>query len=288
MPFWHLRNSLCYNSRLTEHEFKCVLTDYCRGISASASSKEFKETLGKIISRQTIADYFRRISKILITERKTYPWFSMEDLECEITEEQQQEIRNLVYGSDFTRKLKNEIMQSSGKSMWPDAAPHIAVLREMSKSMNGLPKQHFFTCLIRACEIALHREAAGENGVHWMYTYVKDLFEWHGHYVFERKRSPTTRAEHKKYLQWRRETEDERLTAPFEPDPGQVEMLAWLQGLTPYQRRKLYADKHLTAFADSVELPPQAGVWFRQRTPSPESIDEMLEMAKKLARKPNE
>lgn len=158
MPFWHQKNRLCYNSRLTEHEFRCVIDDYCKGISASQSSAEFKEA-GMSISRQTISKYFDGISHIILNDRGTYPWWSVNNWQ-ELSDEQLNDIRDAVYDHHrIVGKMRDEFKTLYGKPISVDTETYIQVLRDMSKKMNGLPKQTFIVHLARACELALHIEA---------------------------------------------------------------------------------------------------------------------------------
>jgi hypothetical protein len=251
VPSWNLKNSLCYNSRLSKHEFECVITDYCRGISASQSSREFKEKLGSNISRQTIAKYFRGISEVIAWERESYPWFSMKYLGAEITEEQQQEIWKIIYNKDrVINNLRKEWQEKFGSSKSVDAQLYIEILRKMSEAMNGLPKREFLTYIIRASEMAVHMELAGQHYLDSMYHYVSELF-YDGHVIFLRKKSPTTQKEHSQYLQLRSEHFDQ----PLGPSAEELELKLWWNSLSLEERTYYKRLKELTAFDGSVKLP---------------------------------
>jgi len=194
MPYRSKKNSLCYNSRLTEVEFKYIIADYCRGITPLRSSGEFKERVGKTISRQTIAHYFEKISKCVIQERKRYPWWSIDWNDFQ--EEQVELVRKLVYAKDGAiAKLRSQFKETIGSEKVADNYVYVDVLRKMSKEMNGLPKNNFWHHMIRASEIALPIEQGHPNPSHATFVYIHDLFDWHGYSIFNLKNSATKRRE---------------------------------------------------------------------------------------------
>lgn len=203
MPNWHQKNRLCYNSRLTEQQFRAVLKGYCEGISASQSSAEFKEA-GISISRQTIAKYYKKISLAILDERETYPWWTVNHW-SEFSDNQIEEIRKIVYDQErILGTLRKEFYEHFGKSISADSRTYIDVLRETSKSLNGLPKKTFWVYLARACELALHIDEGFDYPILAMYQTQLDMFKYKEPYLFNRKASPAIRSEQKeKIREWK-------------------------------------------------------------------------------------
>lgn len=228
MPHWHQKNTLCYNSRYSEDIFLFIIADYCRGIPASKSSKEFKEKVGINISRQTISNYFEGISELAINERRTYPWWSLRWYE--LNEEHFTLIREIVYNKNsITKTLRKKFRELTGRDRSVDSYIYIEVLRNMSKEINGLPKNKFEHHLIRACEIALPYQILLDDGgsrydfrkndlIEFNYNHIRELVKECGINVFRRKRSLTTRRERDQEARIRRErepNEDDHLFGPW-------------------------------------------------------------------------
>lgn len=266
LPWWHQKNAFCYNSRLTLHEFKCVIGDYCKGTTATQSSAEFKRDLDKTISRQTIANYYDGISRCVLDFRGTYPWWPVEHW-SELTEEHLNDIRNIVYNHDrIINNFRKEIQLISGKSKAVDDEVYFKILREMSLKMNGLPKNSFITYLARACELALCIEAGYKDPVAVMNDNIIRIFKYEGGIIFYRKDSPVTRAEDKERIQERKKDYDWMMlqtgsiydrTTDKEDLELELKLKAWREwySLSEDERKKLNRQEYLSLFDDELDIP---------------------------------
>lgn len=269
MPFWHQKNDLCYNSKLSRREFMSVVYDYCRGISATQSSAEFlnpeglefKEQVSRKVSRQTISDYFTRLSECVLHTRGTYPWWSV-DFWAEITEGQMGKIRAAVYNdNNIVGDTRNDFVEETGRSKTVDIETYIKILRKMSIGMNGLPKKNFWIHLGRACEIAYYIDEGYDDPTSAMFLDLISLFEDDQYRLFKRKESPTTRIEREEYLREREKIADERIySRNYEEDPKDVVEKEWWDHLDENEREHALKKASLTVFDGDIEIPHKATI----------------------------
>jgi hypothetical protein len=215
MSWWHQKNALCYNSRFPERLFKCIVVDYCTGISPSQSARKFEDVRGRKVSRQTISNYFKAISEAVIDHRKTYPWWSMEWKD--FSDDDLMLIRDIVYSrNSVTQKLRTKFRELTGHDRSVDNYIYIELLRKMSDEANGLPKTTFWWHLIRACEISLaHQTVFDSSGdrfdfddavlLEYVYDHIIYLFEFDGHTIFRRKSYQKARQENEDFAKQRAE-----------------------------------------------------------------------------------
>ena len=241
-----------------------VVYDYCRGISATQSSAEFlnpeglefKEQVSKKISRQTISDYFTRLSECVLHTRATYPWWSV-DHWAEITETQMGKIRAAVYNdNNILGEIRSDFIEETGKSKTIDIETYIKILRKMSVEMNGLPKSNFWIYLGRACEIAYYIDEGYDDPTSAMFLDLISLFEDDQYRLFKRKESPTTRAAREEYLRERERTADERIySRDYVEAPEYVVEREWWERLDENEREHALKKASLTVFDGDIEIP---------------------------------
>ncbi len=254
MPYWHQKNELCYNSRLSSWEFQCLIADYCQGISAQEASKRFMNSDQRNLSRQTIAKYFRAISFSLIDERKTYPWWSINYYDMSAA--QINDIRNVVYDNNrIVSKLRGQIGNITGSYKSVDNKTYIDVLRRMSKDMNGLPKgDKFCEHLIRACEIAFFIEMGFSDPTEVMYRQTCEHFWFTDRFLFRRKASPTTCRERDE--RHKQKKTDEWIYAlnsdDFKPDLALIDARKKWKSLNTEGRELNIQKRYLSAFDSSM------------------------------------
>jgi len=259
LPFWHQKNDLCYNSRLTREDIQDIVYDYCYGVSAKQSSNNFLKEHGKNVSRQTISKYFMRLSECVRLTRNTYPWWSVDNW-YEISDEQIDRVRLAVYNDDNALKdIRLDFVETTGRTKSVDIDTYIKVLRDLSKTMNGLSKKHFWVQFWRACEIAYYIDAGHSDPAFEMYSNLLDKLEYGGYQLLNRKASPTTHAE----AGIRKKTKDKNFHtwADFGKGEYDTEEQEWWNGLSESERTKVIKKARLSIFDPDIELDHKDTIW---------------------------
>lgn len=261
MGYWHQKNELCYNSRLSEPEFEAVLALYCKGSTPRESAAELS-ALGLRISRQTIAAYFLRISGIVIEYRKTYPWWSQQW--DDFTSDQFEGLRDVVHArGDSIGTLRHRIRSARGVDRSVDNLEYIRILRDMSKRMNGLPKEQFWVHLVRACEMALYIHLGYQRPSDFMLQDLRDLFRHERPMVWKRKTSKKVRSYDQRLRDYfsadpqSRSAPEDWVTSPEDHQTNR--RIMWWRSLSEEQQKAINRKKFLRAFDPFIDLPREGG-----------------------------